>query len=134
MSTLKSIENPASDDLLATFDRLMDAGKTLPLAELKKRFADSDHFRYLDHKLYKTLIELPVTIDMITGGRSDSVSKIIDGLRELHGDDLMFAFDGRGGDATLQVRMWRDETALRGLWREYAEDEYKGSLSYESAA
>jgi hypothetical protein len=134
VTTLKSIDKPASDDLLATFDRLADAGKDLPIDELKKRYAASDHFRYRDHELYKTLIELPVTIDMITGSRSNPVSKILDGLRELHGDDLLFSFEGRGDQVMLQVRIWRDETALRGLWRAYAEDEYKSSLSYESAA
>ncbi|MCI2421476.1 hypothetical protein MOQ72_28985 [Saccharopolyspora sp. K220] len=124
MTTTETVSN----DLLATFDRLVGAGENAPLAELKKRFADAEYFRYRDHQLYKTLIELPVTVAMITGDTSTAVRKILDGLRELHGDDLLFSFEGRGDQVTLQVRIWRDETALRALWREYAEDEYKSTV------
>ncbi|MGW5645032.1 hypothetical protein ACWEV3_40825 [Saccharopolyspora sp. NPDC003752] len=124
MTTTESISN----EVLATFDRIVDAGQNVPLPELKKRFATSKHFRYRDHQLYRTLIELPVTIDMITGGTSTAVCKILDGLRELHGDDLLFSFEGRGDQVTLQVRTWRDEATLRALWREYAEDEYKSTV------
>ncbi|MFI0469262.1 hypothetical protein ACH347_34750 [Saccharopolyspora sp. 5N102] len=124
MTTTETVSN----EVLAAFDRIMDAGQNAPLPELKKRFTNSEHFRYRDHQLYRTLIELPVTVDMITGGTSSAVRKILDGLRELHGDDLLFSFEGRGDQVTLQVRIWRDEAALRALWREYAEDEYKSTV------
>lgn len=117
-----------SNDLLDTFDRIANAGLDMPFAELKKQLAASEYFRYRDHQLYRTLIELPVTIDMITGGTSSAVRKILDGLRELHGDDLLFSFEGRGDQVTLQVRIWREEAALRALWREYAENEYKSTV------
>ncbi|MEV5543079.1 hypothetical protein AB0L13_40290 [Saccharopolyspora shandongensis] len=124
MTTTESVSN----DVLATFDRLMEAGQSAPLPELKKRFADSERFRYRDHQLYRTLIELPVTVEMITGDTSSAVRKILDGLRELHGDELLLSFEGRGDQVTLLVRIWRDEAELRALWRDYAEDEYKATV------
>ncbi|GAA2772966.1 hypothetical protein [Saccharopolyspora taberi] len=126
--TIATPTTNVSDDLLATFDRITDAGKTLPLTEIKKRFATSEHFRYRAHQLYRDVITLPLTIGMVTGEQSDAVSKIVAGLREMHGDELVFAFSGHGDEATMNVRLWRDETTLRALWNEYAEDEYKTTV------
>jgi hypothetical protein len=117
-----------SEDLLAAFDNIVNAGATLPLDELKSRFKNSDHFRYSEFKLYREVISLPVTVGMITGEKSDAVNKIIEGLQQLHGDELLFTFNGTGDEGTLTVRVWKDEDALRGLWKDFAEDEYKSEM------
>lgn len=118
-----------SADLLNQFDSLVDAGQTLPIDMIKQRLSTSDQFRYRDHDLYKTVIELPVTIGMILGDSNDAVQQIIAGLKALHGDELLFVFNHKTVDeVTLNVRMWRDEDKLRALWKDYAEDEYKTTV------
>jgi hypothetical protein len=126
--------NNVSDKLLATFDNIEDRGKDLPIEELKKRFAESKYFKIRDYKIYNTVITIPVSIDLVTGQQNSAVNKILEGLRELHGDQLMFVFNGHGENVSLEVRMWRDEEALRATWREYAEDEYKSAIHGQAAA
>ncbi|WP_432846025.1 hypothetical protein ACQPXB_36135 [Amycolatopsis sp. CA-161197] len=122
---MTTTERKISDDLLQAFDSIVEQGATLPIEELKKRYRESKTFgEYNEHQLYRTLIDLPVTVDMVLGKNSGPVGKILEGLRELHGDDLDFVLNGRS-DVTLRVRKWRDEQTLRKLWREFAEDEYK---------
>lgn len=117
-----------SDDILAAFDNVMAGGDTLPLEEIRKRYAGSDYFRYRDHQLYRDIIKLPLSVEMITGEKASAVPTVIKALRELYGDDLMFDFASIGDEVTLRVRMWKDEATLRSLWREYAEETYKSEM------
>lgn len=123
---MTTTEREISDDLLKAFDSIVEQGATLPIEEIKKRYKASEHFyRYNQHQIYTDVIDLPVTVDMVLGKKSSAVEKILEGLRELHGDELVFTFAGRGEEAALAVRKWKDEQSLRKLWREFAEDEYK---------
>lgn len=124
---MTTTERDISDDMLAAFDSVVGQGDTLPLDELKKRYLGSKFLDHNEHQVFRTVIDLPVTVDMVLGKQAGPVSKILDGLYELHGEaELNFVLNSRyGGDTTLRVRKWRDEEALRRAWREFAEDEYK---------
>jgi hypothetical protein len=124
---MTTTERQISDDMLAAFDAIVNQGETLPLDELKKRYLGSKFLDHNEHQVFRTVIDLPVTVDMVLGKQAGPVSKILDGLYELHGEqELNFVLNSRyGGDTTLRVRKWRDEESLRRAWREFAEDEYK---------
>ncbi|MEU0465077.1 hypothetical protein ABZ215_13825 [Amycolatopsis sp. NPDC006131] len=126
MTTVEATKT--SDELLAAFDRIVEEGKRLPLDELKKRYKASDHFQYRDHLIFKDVIELPVTVAMVTGETSGAVNKILGGLRELYGEDLDYKFEGRHDEVRLTVRRWREEKDLREQWKDFAEAEYKTEM------
>jgi hypothetical protein len=46
----------------------------------------------------------------------------------MYGDSLIFKVEGYGGEVKLKVQMWKDEAALRELWKDFAEDEYKSTM------
>jgi hypothetical protein len=120
-------EKTVSDSLLDAFDSVLAAGDTLPLEELKKRYLDSKHFAgsYRQSLIFLDVAELPVTVAMVRGNGSDAVSQVLDGLKALYGEELMYEFSGRGDSVTLAVRVWRPESELRKAWRGFAEEEYK---------
>lgn len=122
---MTTTEREISDDLLAAFDSIVEQGTNLPIEEIRKRYKASDFLTYNAHKVFINVIELPVTLDMVLGRTSGPVEKVLDGLRELYGDDLEFTFGGRGDETQLVVRRWRADQVLRKVWREFAEDEYK---------
>jgi hypothetical protein len=123
-----------SDELLVEFDRLAGQGDTMPLAEIKQRYAASSYFAsYRDSEIYTTLLELPITVDMLASERSFlAVSRIITALKEIHGDQLLIDLDNRGTQPELRVRMWRPEKDLRRMWKAFAEAEYKTKLAVAS--
>ena len=120
--------NPVTDELLSEFDRLVGDGATLPLDTLKDRYTASSYFRFRDHEIYDVLLEMPITVHMLTSGTTDPVSRIIAALKEIHGDVLLIDLNSDGSTPKLRVRMWREEKALRTAWKAFAEAEYKSNL------
>lgn len=115
-----------SDSLLEKFDNLVAAGDTMPIAELKKRYEGSPWIESRHYLVYHDLLDLPVTVDMLVGPEWDSVRKVVAGLRELHGDGLMFTFGGYS-KPRLTARVWKSDEDLRKAWKEFAESEYKSA-------
>jgi hypothetical protein len=109
-----------SDSLLESFDNVVAAGDELPIEELRKRYAASTQFRYSQHDLYHEVLDLPLTVEMVTG-QAASVGKLMDTLKELCGDDLVVTLNG----GRLVAKQWRDGEHLRDLWKAFAEAEYK---------
>jgi len=121
--------NPVTDDLLDQFDRLAGQGDTMPIDTIKDRYTASAYFRFRDHEIYDTVLELPITVHMLTSGQTDPVARIIAALKEIHGDVLLIDVDSTGTTPKLRVRMWRSEQQLRSVWKAFAESEYKTKLA-----
>lgn len=115
-----------SDSLLESFDNILAAGETLPIEQLKKRYEGSEHFKSSYHQaaIFREVMDLPVTVDMLVGDEWEAVRSIITSLRKLHGDGLMFRFEGYSKHSLIAY-VWRDEEALRKAWPAFAEAEYK---------
>lgn len=123
-----STATKVSEDILSTFDSVVSQGADLPIAEIKKRYEQSDYFKYRDHQIFKTVIELAVTVEMLMGDTTGPVNKIVAGLKEMYGSELIFKFGGTPDECKLHVTMWRDDATLRKNWKEYAEHEYKSTM------
>lgn len=113
----------ATNDSPTTPNLDPDAGDTLPVEVLKKRYEASEFAKARPYLLFHDVLDLPVTVDLLVGDGWDPVRKVIAGLRELYGDTLMFTLDGY--KPRLTAREWRSEKDLRQAWREFAEYEAK---------
>lgn len=96
-----------SDDQVVTTNGDVDA--------LRRRMLADDRFRYRKHELCATIFTTPLTTDMVLGEQSETLRTIVKAVRELHGADVVVAFDTNGNEVEFTILKWRDEVHLRSL-------------------
>lgn len=127
MTTTKTPAKTTSDKILDTFDAIVGDTDTMPIEEIKHRFANSKHYNeYNDYEIYDTVITLPLTVDMITGDHRSDIAKVVDGLKGIYGDKLLI--DISKNSPSLRARMWKDDTNLRRVFKTFAEREYNAQI------